>query len=83
MKPTKLDLSVKNSERLVQNAANVEREAKRALDRIEKKLATERRKNSMQKDRDKSHLFELLGNKQALMSIIDALKGNLTDLKSL
>jgi len=89
MKKTSLDLSVKTSQTLAQNSSVLLKEIDRALLRIDKAMAQERRslrivdsENPNQKTN--SRLFELLGNKQVLMAVAEALnKGDFQDIKSL
>lgn len=87
MKKTSLDLSVKKTQMLAQNAASTIKEIERALSQIEKSMAQERRglRNvSAEDQKSNTRLFELLGNKQALTVVLDALnKGDFQGIKTL
>ncbi len=87
MKKTSLDLSVKRTQMLAQNSSNLIKEIERALAKIEKSMAQERRglRNiSAEEQKSNTRLFELLGNKQALIAVLDALnKGDFQVIKSL
>ncbi len=87
MKKTSLDLSVKRTQMLAQNSSNLIKEIERALAKIEKSMAQERRglRNiSAEEQKSNTRLFELLGNKQALTAVLDALnKGDFQVIKSL
>lgn len=87
MKKTSLDLSAKRTQMLAQNSSNLIKEIERTLAKIEKSMAQERRglRNiNAEEQKSNTRLFELLGNKQALTAVLDALnKGDFQVIKSL
>lgn len=72
---------------LAQNSSNLIKEIERTLAKIEKSMAQERRglRNiNAEEQKSNTRLFELLGNKQALTAVLDALnKGDFQVIKSL